>query len=215
MHRRQHGFTLVEIAIVLVIIGLLIGGVLKGQALIDSAKAKNLMQDFRGVPLMLHSYRDKYRALPGDDGNAARHLCPSSAPACTTGGDGNGRIDGNWDDDAGSEAFRLWQQLRLAGLATGLVDTADAGYLPRNAEGGRLGLQAGGAGAPLGVPGTHALCSSAIAGRFIAQLDVALDDGDPGAGTLRAGTVAAGALTALAAGARADEGTAYVVCLGF
>ncbi|MCX7173912.1 MAG: prepilin-type N-terminal cleavage/methylation domain-containing protein, partial [Proteobacteria bacterium] len=48
--RKQSGFTLIEIAIVLVIIGLLLGGVLKGQELINSAKVKNFAQDFKSIP---------------------------------------------------------------------------------------------------------------------------------------------------------------------
>ena len=67
MKRNQSGFTLIEIAIVLVIIGLLLGGVLKGQELINSAKVKNLAGDFRNIPVMIYGYQDKYRALPGDD----------------------------------------------------------------------------------------------------------------------------------------------------
>ena len=67
MPNRQSGFTLVEIAIVLVIIGLLLGGVLKGQELINSAKVKNFAQDFRSVPLFIYGYQDKFKALPGDD----------------------------------------------------------------------------------------------------------------------------------------------------
>ena len=51
MKRNQSGFTLIEIAIVLVIIGLLLGGVLKGQELINSAKVKNLATDFRNIPV--------------------------------------------------------------------------------------------------------------------------------------------------------------------
>ena len=75
MKKPQTGFTLVEIAIVLLIVGLLLGGVLKGQELIDSAKAKNLAQDLRSIPAMVHAYQDKFRALPGDDPAAVRHLC--------------------------------------------------------------------------------------------------------------------------------------------
>ena len=65
--RKQAGFTLVEIAIVLVIIGLLLGGVLKGQELINSAKVKNFATDFRNIPLFIYGYQDKYKSLPGDD----------------------------------------------------------------------------------------------------------------------------------------------------
>jgi hypothetical protein len=51
---------------VLVIIGLLLGGVLKGQELINSAKVKNMATDFRNIPLFIYGYQDKFKALPGD-----------------------------------------------------------------------------------------------------------------------------------------------------
>src|SRR5438094_8822899 len=66
----QTGFTLVEIAIVLVIIGLLLGGILKGQEMITQAKIKNVINDFNGIAVAVTSYQDRYRALPGDDANA-------------------------------------------------------------------------------------------------------------------------------------------------
>ena len=79
MKRNQSGFTLIEIAIVLVIIGLLLGGVLKGQELINSAKVKNLATDFKNIPVFIYGYQDKFRALPGDDAQAA--YCSTWAPA--------------------------------------------------------------------------------------------------------------------------------------
>jgi len=66
----EAGFTLVEIAIVLVIIGLLLGGILKGQEMITQAKIKNAINDFNGVTVAVTSYQDRYRALPGDDKGA-------------------------------------------------------------------------------------------------------------------------------------------------
>jgi prepilin-type N-terminal cleavage/methylation domain-containing protein len=66
MRKQQSGFTLVEIAIVLVIIGLLLGGVLKGQELINSAKVKNMIGDLRTVSSMVYAYQDRFKALPGD-----------------------------------------------------------------------------------------------------------------------------------------------------
>src|SRR5580658_4568769 len=84
MNRKQSGFTLVEIAIVLVIIGLLLGGILKGQEMINQAKIKNVVSDFNGIASALYGYSDRYRQLPGDDLNAAsRWNLPS--PACPTG----------------------------------------------------------------------------------------------------------------------------------
>ena len=72
MKNNQKGFTLVEIAIVLVIIGLLLGGILKGQEMIIQAKIKNAITDFSGVSAAYFGYQDRYRATPGDDPQATR-----------------------------------------------------------------------------------------------------------------------------------------------
>ena len=83
MQSRQGGFTLVEIAIVLVIIGLLLGGILKGQEMITQAKIKNVIADMSGVSAAMYGYQDRYRALPGDDKAASRW-------SGATAGDGDG-----------------------------------------------------------------------------------------------------------------------------
>lgn len=209
MKKPQTGFTLVEIAIVLLIVGLLLGGVLKGQELIDSAKAKNLAQDLRSIPAMVHAYQDKFRALPGDDAAAVRHLC-SGGDTCTVVGNGNGLINGDWDASSGVETVRFWQHLRLANLMTGSTDTEDAGFLPRNALGGRLGVQRG--NSVLGVPGSLVVCSDAIPGKLVRQLDIALDDGDPARGSLRAGTTGATGLVAISAANPLDDANSHTVC---
>ena len=59
--KAQSGFTLVEIAIVLVIIGLLLGGVLKGQELIENGRVKNAANDMNGIVAAYNSYLDRYR----------------------------------------------------------------------------------------------------------------------------------------------------------
>ena len=64
--RKQQGFTLIEIAIVLVIIGLLLGGILQGQSLINSARVRNLISQVDGVKAAFYGFQDRYRALPGD-----------------------------------------------------------------------------------------------------------------------------------------------------
>lgn len=69
MKSRQSGFTLIEIALVMVIIGLLIGGVLKGQALIDNAKIKSVVNDMKGVQTAYYAYFDRMRAYPTADAN--------------------------------------------------------------------------------------------------------------------------------------------------
>ncbi len=96
MKRNQSGFTLIEIAIVLVIIGLLLGGVMKGQELINSAKVKNLANDFKNIPVYVYGYQDKYRALPGDDAQAQSHV-GTTATICTASATcklGDGLIEG-------------------------------------------------------------------------------------------------------------------------
>ena len=70
MKNKQSGFTLIEIAIVLVIIGLLLGGVLKGQEMITNGKIKRSVNDFNGISAAYYSYLDRYAAFPGDDPNA-------------------------------------------------------------------------------------------------------------------------------------------------
>lgn len=209
MKKPQTGFTLVEIAIVLLIVGLLLGGVLKGQELIDSAKAKNLAQDLRSIPAMVHAYQDRFRALPGDDPAALRHLC-GGGDNCTEVGNGNGVINGEWDAAAGTESVRFWQHLRLANLMTGSTDADDPGFLPRNALGGRLGIQHG--NSVLGVPGSLVVCSDAIPGKLVRQLDIALDDGDPARGSLRAGTTGATGLVAISAANPLEDANSHTVC---
>ena len=90
--KNQAGFTLVEIAIVLVIIGLLLGGILKGQEMITQAKIKNIVNDMNGMSAAIYSYQDRYRALPGDELDATT----KSRWGATTGygGDGNGTTGG-------------------------------------------------------------------------------------------------------------------------
>ena len=70
----QRGFTLAETAIVLVIIGLLVGSILKAQEMIVQARIKNVIADFAGVSAAYYGYQDRYRAVPGDDAGARSGL---------------------------------------------------------------------------------------------------------------------------------------------
>src|SRR6266540_2430652 len=95
MNRQQRGFTLIEIAIVLVIIGLLLGGVLKGQELITSARVRNLISMQDGIKAAYFGFLDRYRALPGDYAQAVANINGvTGGTACGVGGTGNGNGDG-------------------------------------------------------------------------------------------------------------------------
>lgn len=215
MKSHQKGFTLVEIAIVLVIIGLLMGGVLKGQELINSAKVKNFANDFRTIPVYLYAYQDKFKALPGDDKNAQGHV---GVPASGN-GNGNGVIEGNYNSTTSTdESYLFWQHIRLANLAAGPTTLGGTGYSPTNADGGLIGIQGG--TAPIsGLTGTYFVCSQGIFGKFAKQLDQTLDDGDTAQGSVRAasGPYSGTVLTAApltGTGAIIDSQT-YIVCMGF
>ena len=231
MKRQQSGFTLVEIAIVLVIIGLLLGGILKGQELINSAKVKNLANDFRTIPTYIYAFQDKFKALPGDDANIVAHV-PNATVATPAGSLGNGVIDGHWNVASGtSESFLFWQHVRLANLAAGPTDPTDATYRPTNALGGNIGVSSNSAATAqiTGMTGTYQICSKGVLGKFAIQLDVQMDDGQPCTGSLRAipdvGTAVANGGVASFAGAAApgscpgaaviDPDTPYTVCMTF
>ena len=93
--KASQGFTLIEIAIVLVIIGLLIGGVLKGQELIYNQKVKSTYDAYRQYTAAMYGYQDRFKAIPGDDANATTRgfVVAAGDPAITSGG-GNGSIAG-------------------------------------------------------------------------------------------------------------------------
>lgn len=212
MKSQQSGFTLVEIAIVLVIIGLLLGGILKGQELINSAKVKNLANDFRVIPTYLYAFQDKFRALPGDDAQASTHI---AGEAAANNGNGNGLIDGAWNATTG-ESFVFWRHVRLANLAAGPTDLTDGAYAPTNAVGGRIGVNSpGGTGGVwvTGMTGTYQVCSTGVQGKFAKQLDIQMDDGNTATGSMRTGPLAAAG--AAIATASIDENANYTVCMTF
>ena len=216
MRSQQSGFTLVEIAIVLVIIGLLLGGILKGQELINSAKVKNLANDFRVIPTYIYAYQDKFKALPGDDSLVTQHVTGSSLG--TGGTTGNGVIEGAWNADETStiESNIFWQHVRLANLAAGPTVPA-AGFAPTNAVGGRLGVNSATAAQVqiTGMTGTYQVCSAGILGKFAKQLDIQMDDGDTSKGSMRAVPDGATVPTAGVATGSIDEAAPYTVCMTF
>ena len=218
MRNQQSGFTLVEIAIVLVIIGLLLGGVLKGQELIAQAKIKNVANDLNGLSAAIYGYQDKFKAIPGDDANATTHVGAGATLAPTAATLGNGRIEGNFNSvTATDESLAFWQQVRLAGLATGSTDfsaTAIAASVPRNADGGRIGVQS--ASPITDMTGTYFVCSDAISGKLAKQIDTTMDDGATDTGAVRVtATGYSGTATAAIATGTIVDNTTYIVCVAF
>lgn len=216
MNSNRSGFTLIEIAIALVIITLLLGGVLKGQELVNSAKVKNLASDFRNLPIYIYGYQNEYRALPGDDAAAANHL--TSVPGVTPiNGNGNSLIEGAWNSSiATDESFNVWQHLRLAGLYLGTTNTADPLYIPTNAVGGKIGVTNALANAPItGLAGSFVVCSDKIPGKFAKRLDVTLDDGNTAIGLLMVSGGTNPPPPAPTPTANIVDDQTYLVCMGY
>ncbi len=210
----QLGFTLIELAIVLVIVGLLLGGVFKGQELINSAKVKNMVGDFKNVQVFMYAYQDKYHALPGDDALAQNHLGAAATQAGT--GAGNGIIAGNWDSVAATdESVLFWQHIRLAGLASGSTAVGGADFYPTNADGGRIGIQNLTGFTPAGLSGAYVTCSANVLGKYAKQIDTTLDDGATDLGSVRVYATAGNGWLPVTGTNAINDATPYNVCMAF
>ncbi len=207
----QSGFTLVEIAIVLVIIGLLLGGVLKGQELIENGRVKNAANDMNGIVAAYNSYLDRYRKVPGDDGPVANLTGRGNAWAGMTAGNNNGvlGITAAQTFTGGGEGDEFFRHLKAAGFITGNPADVGVNALPVNAWGGRLGVT------NVAVQGRVAarvmVCLGSVPGKAAAALDVQLDDGRPDNGSFRATEGANNVVPGGAAAAYSEDQT-YTVC---
>ncbi|UCH48115.1 MAG: prepilin-type N-terminal cleavage/methylation domain-containing protein [Betaproteobacteria bacterium] len=188
MSQKQSGFTLIEIAIVLVIIGLLLGGVLKGEELITSARVRNLISQQDGVKAAFFGFQDRYGALPGDYPGAFANIAGISTAACGSGvGNGNGRIE------AGDEARLAWEHLSKSGFITGrftcaAADSADT--TPVNSYGIYLqvvydGIYGAGTSGTPAPPRHNVKTGAQIPVELIAEMDRKIDDGMPNAGAFQ------------------------------
>lgn len=130
--KTPQGFSLVEVAVVIMIVGLLLGGVLKAQELITNAKIKNLESNFNSLSKAVALYQERYGALPGDDGAAQLRFGLDN----NTNGNANGLIEGDYQLATG-ESGLVWRHLRAAQLVTG---SAQEGSAPSNAFGGTIGI---------------------------------------------------------------------------
>lgn len=177
----------------LVIIGLLLGGVLKGQELIDQSKIKRVINDFNNITAAVYTYQDRYKALPGDDLNAAaRWPTAIGGAGAATAGDGDSIITAALTDvfNGGvNEAGFAWQHLRASGLVTGNMATVSTSETPELTPfNSNYGFGASTAAFNLGI--APIFCAS-VPPKAAEQLDRQLDDGMPGTGNIRAGAASA------------------------
>ncbi|MBK9348085.1 MAG: prepilin-type N-terminal cleavage/methylation domain-containing protein [Burkholderiales bacterium] len=206
LRSRQTGFTLVEIAIVLVIIGLLLGGVLKGQELIENSRIKSIVNDMKAIQAAYNGYIDRYKALPGDETAATMTARGWTGTAgATVAGNGVLAINVNQTFNNGGDQSAFWRALRGSGLISGdPAAPATVLGLPTHGGGGLLGVTAGpayGSAGPL-------ICASGLTTKQAAGID-GLVDGAGAANNTGSLLGAQGAANPLAPVAVAPPVTAY------
>lgn len=204
----QKGFTLVELAVVMIIIGLLIGGILKGQELINNAQVASTVTQIKGIDAAASTFKDMYNAVAGDITNPEDRI-PNCTDDCDSAGDGNSIV--GTDDDFGNaptgERLAYFSQLAAADLLSGIdivagVDAWGVRYPSTSVGGGfHIGYNSDGADLDnyLGSTGRgghylalHATADGGVNGTGVinpttaARIDRKLDDGNPLAGSVLA-----------------------------
>ncbi len=234
--KSQAGFTLVELAVVMIIIGLLIGGVLKGQELIANAQVTSTVAQVKGIDAAVTTFNDMYDGMPGDVLGTRLAGCATACAPAATAITGNGRVDDLFSSVPQAEGIAFWQQLAAADLITGINVNNGAtfgGQYPDAEIGGGFHV----AFIPGAIAGTPSIIGTVppSAGHYLAlhnapagavaaagadltpnqafRIDRKLDDGVPAAGTVR-GMGAAACGTGGAAGAASvyNEAVPSIAC---
>jgi prepilin-type N-terminal cleavage/methylation domain-containing protein len=193
MMRKSKGFTLIEIAIVLVIIGLLLGGVLKGQELITGARVRNLISQQDGVKASFFGFQDRYRALPGDYASADTNI--NCSPACIN-GNGNGRIEAPNTPAGVFEDLQAWSHLTGAGFLNGSYSAGSGVIAPTDATSPKNpysvymqivydGIYGAGTTATPQPSKHNVKTGGQIPVEIIAEVDRKIDDGKPNSGAFQ------------------------------
>jgi prepilin-type N-terminal cleavage/methylation domain-containing protein len=198
---QQKGFTLVELAIVLTIIGLLIGGILKGQQLINNAKVTAEITQFQALTAAITTFQDTYSSLPGDITNPTARLPSCLAAPCSQVGNGDGVVGAPAASPltttlplATNENGSVFVHMARADLIAGISGTAMqwGQALPAGKVSGGIliqqmttapysGLYGIGAVSPTAVPGLG-LGANVFTPAQAGQIDRKMDDGNPATG---------------------------------
>jgi prepilin-type N-terminal cleavage/methylation domain-containing protein len=203
----MQGFTLVELSIVLVIIGLILGGVMVGRSMIRSSQVNRVASDLQSYEAAMNMFVDKYRALPGDMTNATTFW----ASTIVANGDGDGQLDLSSAASTAGERFGAWEQMALGGLIKGTYNGLSGSGGAAHAVPGTntpkgsvsassctwyyIGNQSGNAAYYDGFYGNALFCGTATTAseptadaytpQELMAIDTKIDDGVPGIGSVR------------------------------
>jgi len=193
MRSAARGFTLVEIAVVLVIIGLLLGAILQGQQLIASSRVQNLADQQAGIQAAYFGFIDRYGAVPGDLDSA--EATDKIGETITLGGNNNGRLE-DPNGSSWAELNGVWEQLSRSGFIRGSYQgpsseaPSDSDHAPENAFNGLVLLARHGGYVDEDDNTPDRLLyhfGENVPASIARELDEKLDDGFPGTGSLRNG----------------------------
>lgn len=220
MRHTQAGFTLAELTIVTVLVGLFVSGVLAGRSVVVQARIKLAVVEFNGIHAAHLQYLDRYAALPGDDPRATTRW-----PARSKDGTGDGRLSGAYGDPppAGDpmatltvngtegETLNYWWHLRLAELVAIPPANVPIVAQPLNPFAGIIGVQQDAIGFPV-----LALCQANLPAVVAIGVEGQLDEMSAERGTVRgrrqtAPNQALANTVAITAYTEADD-TQYVLC---
>lgn len=213
-------FSLIELAVVIVIIGLLVGVVMVGQALLTHTELKRIVSDAERYSTAVHAFRLKHNCLPGDCANATSYF------SFTINGDGDGMVE-----TSPNERIRVWEQLSGAGMlegeyryVSGLNEGQAIGvYFPKGIrdagvlltygavfQESRNDFRFGGYD-----PGASGLTDGFLTSQEALSIDQKYDDGRPSYGRIKAsrsysGTGPAGTRCVSSSSANSPVGVTYV-----
>ena len=205
----QRGFTLVELSIVLVIIGLIIGGVLTGQQIIQNARVTNAINSVQSYQAQFQTYAQNYGLMPGDDSSAPSRF-PNSSLTKSDIGNGNGVIATSNADSIttpANEHLLVWAHMRAAGLIKNQVSKGSSAVQPPNPFNGIYSFQTG---AFDGVFVTTVLCMNNVSSDAALAIDTRLDDGVINSGSIQS---TSGLVSAAIADTGYQSGSTYTLCI--
>lgn len=199
MRRKHTGFTLLELAIGLLVLGLLIAGVMRGQELITAARVRQVVEQQDSLRTAYYGFQDRFHALPGDYARASTTLADVSQACGVAGSAGNGNGNGYVQMTDG-EFLLVWDHLSKAGFLTGRYTcegnaVVNPNTVPRNRYGQFVQLvyndvYAGGA------RDIHNLkTGNDIPSDILAEIDRKIDDGNALRGAFRGSAYTTGGAT--------------------